>query len=232
MNSETKFFGGIILVTLVIVGGAIFFLSQPPAPLQRADESLLVRQDSPKISTDSARLTLVEFGDYQCPACAVYHPMVNQLLEEYKDLLTFVFREFPLSGHQHADITARAAVAAGFQHKYWEMHTVLYEKQTEWSESKDIQADIINYAKDLGLDMEKFQNDLGSQEVKAFIDRDKQDGYTLGVNATPTFYFDGYKMQNPAGYADFKAIVEEALKNTMASEPTIGAEDAATSSAK
>lgn len=213
MNSETKVFGGIILVTLVLVGAAMFFLSKPPVPPTRADETLLVREDSPRISTDSARITFVEFGDYQCPACAAYEPIIKRLMDTYGEDLAFVFREFPLTGHQYADITARAAVAAGLQGKYWEMHDLLYGNQDEWSESADAKPIILGYAEKIGLDMEDFALDLDSDGVKAVVDRDRQDGLALGVNATPTFYLDGFKLENPAGYEEFDALVSQVLSD-------------------
>src|SRR5690242_4945568 len=123
MNSETKLFGGIILATLAIVGGAIFFLSRPTnTATQKADDKFLLGEHSYKISSPSATATLVEFGDYQCPACGAYHPVVQQVLKDFTGSLDYVFREYPLPMHPNAPIAAQAAQAAGLQGKYYEMH--------------------------------------------------------------------------------------------------------------
>ncbi len=213
MSDETKLFVGIIVATVAIIGGALFFLSgnSSAGTPQKADMSLLIRPDSYKISTTSATVTLVEFGDYQCPACGAYHPLVKQVLSDFKSSLTYVFREFPLPMHPNAPIAADAAQAAGKQGKYWEMHNMLYEKQAEWSEGTDARKYILGYAKDIGLDVPTFTKDLDSAEIKNIVDRDTQDGNSLGVNATPTFYLDGIKLENPGSLADFEALVKAAI---------------------
>ncbi len=221
MNDETKLFGGIILATVAIIGGALFFLSggNGSSNALKADPTLLIRSDSPKISTSSATVTMVEFGDYQCPACGAYHPVVQQVLSDFKGSLNFVFREFPLPMHPNAPIGAAAAVAAGKQGKYWEMHDALYTKQTDWSEGTDARAKILGYAKDISLDVVQFTKDLDSAEVKSFVDRDTQDANALGVNETPTFYLDGVKLTNPASVADFEAIIKAEIQK--APKPSI-----------
>lgn len=220
MNDETKLFGGIILATLVIVGVAVFFLSQPVAPPKPVDEKLLIRDDSPRTSTASAAISLVEFGDYQCPACGAYSPFVKKILENFKDSVTFVFREYPLSIHPNAAITSQAAVAAGKQGKYWEMHDMLYEKQAQWSESGTAKELLLGYAKDIGLDVPQFAKDLESAEVKEAVQAGIRDGNALGINATPTFYLDRLKITNPTNYVEFETLVKQALANAQKSATT------------
>jgi len=212
MNDETKLFGGIIVATLAIVGIAVFFLSRPAAPPKPVDENLLIRSDSPRTSTSSAAITLVEFGDYQCPACGVYDSMVKKIVEEYKDSVNFVFREYPLPNHKNAMITAQAAVASGKQGKYWEMHDVLYARQEEWSQSEKAKELIRKYAKELELDMDVFSQDLESEEVKKVVQAGIQDGKALGVNSTPSFFLDRIKITNPANYEDFETLIQEAIQ--------------------
>lgn len=220
MSDETKLFLGIIVATVAIIGGALFFLSGTSKPtVQKADSVLLIRPDSYRLSTSSATVTLVEFGDYQCPACSAYHPVVKQLILDFKDSLTFVFREFPLSIHPNGSIAALAAQSAGKQGKYWEMHNVLYEKQAEWSLGTDARKFILGYAKDIGLDVGQFTKDLDSVEIKNIVDRDTQDGNSLGVNATPTFYLNGEKLDNPGNLADFESLVKAAINK--APKPSI-----------
>jgi protein-disulfide isomerase len=222
MNDETKLFIGIIIATVAIVGGAMFFLSGPGAATkaQKVDEKILIRDDSPKMFSPSATVTLVEFGDYQCPACGAYHTVVKQVLSDFQGSVNFVFRAFPLSIHSNANIASYAALSAGKQGKYWQMHNILYEKQSEWSTGTDARAKIMGYAKDLGLNIEQFTKDIDSSEVKALVDRDVQDGDTLAVNATPTFYVNAEKIENPASLAEFESIIKAAIeKNPKPTAP-------------
>lgn len=191
----------------------MFFLSGPGSATkaQKVDEKILMRDDSPKMSSPSATVTLVEFGDYQCPACGAYHTVVKQVLSDFAGSVNFVFRAYPLSIHSNANIASYAALAAGKQGKYWPMHEALYEKQSEWSTGTDARAKIMEYAKGMGLNMEKFTKDIDSDEVKSFVERDVRDGDTLGINATPTFFINAEKIENPASLADFESLIKAAI---------------------
>lgn len=219
MNSETKLFVGILVATAAIIGAAAFFFSGQ-STAQKVDSKLLVRDDSYKTGTGSA-VMLVEFGDYQCPACGAYHPLLKQVLKDFAGQLTFVFREFPLPMHPNAPLAAQAAQAAGLQGKYWEMHDVLYEKQSQWSQSANARDIFTQYAKDIGLDTAKFAKDIDSDVVKNRVTADTNDGNTLGVNATPTFYINSEKIQNPGSLADFETLIKAAI--LKAPKPSISA---------
>lgn len=218
MKKEGIILGLIGLVTVVIVVGAALLLSQPKeASTQNAtviDKGLLLgpEKDRQAIGSPSAKVTIVEFADYQCPACRLAHPVVEQILEEYKDRVYFVFRNFPLPMHQNAVLAATAAQAAGAQGKYWEMYTSLYENQEEWGESSKAKDLIKSYAEDLGLDTGKFATDLDSQIGKAIIEKDQDDGYKLGVNSTPTFYINGDKLAGVIDYDAFKKELDKRLQ--------------------
>ena len=199
----------------IIIGGVFLFSKSPAQKTSRkADNELLVRPDSEKIGSPEARLTLVEFGDYQCPACGDYHPMIKQLLSEFNGKVKFVFRNFPLSQHANAKISSYAAEAAGLQGKFEEMHNKIYETQGDWSNSADAKNIFIGYAKDLGLDVEKFKKDIDSDAVKQKVDRDTGDGLALRINETPTFYLDGIKQILIGRYDDLKKAVESELGKT------------------
>lgn len=210
MNSETKLFGGIILVTLCMVIGAAFVFSRPTTT-PPVDTTLLVKEDSYTTSSASAAVTLVDFGDYQCPACGAYHAVVKQLEAKYKDSLRVVFRHFPLDMHPNAVPAAMAAEAAGKQGKFWEMHNKLYESQTEWSDEKNTEDIFLTYAKNMGMDVDQFKKDLTNKELQERIDRDVVDANILKINATPTFYVNNVKISNPASLADFEAIIQSAI---------------------
>lgn len=219
MNSETKLFSGIILVTIVIIIGAAFVFSRP-TNTPPADPKLLMADDSYTSSTASAAITLVSFSDFQCPACGAYHAVVKQLQSKYKDSLKVVFRHFPLNIHPNAVPAAIAAEAAGKQGKFWEMHDTLYEKQAEWSDEKKATDMFINYAKELGLDEEMFKKDLTDPTIQKKINRDVQNGNALGINSTPSFYINNVKIANPASFADFDALIQSAQEKTSSSSAT------------
>ena len=210
MKGETKLFLGIIIGTIVIVGIGIALLSK--ASSTKVDSSLLIRADSNKIATPSATVTLVEFSDFQCSACAIYYQMVSRVINEFKDNMTFVYRNFPLTDlHPNATLAAYAAEAAGLQGKYWEMHDFLFTKQSEWSASTSPRDIFAQYAESLGMNVDQFKKDIDSDAVKNRIAVDVMDGNTLGINATPTFYLNNQKIDNPASLADFETVVKKAM---------------------
>ncbi|MEI6228427.1 MAG: DsbA family protein [Candidatus Saccharibacteria bacterium] len=144
-----------------------------------------------------SKITLLEYGDFQCPPCAQASPIAKNISEIYKDKIRFVFRNFPItSAHANAKTAAAVAEAAGLQGKYWEMHDKIYEGQTKWSNlGINERADFFtNYAKDLGLDVTKFTADIASKSVGDKISYDYAVGQKTGVEGTPTFYLNGKKI--------------------------------------
>jgi protein-disulfide isomerase len=222
MRKEGIILVGIGLITLLIVVGAAFLLSGPSTPStpqgegKVSDTQLLLGPEQERMSegTPSAKVTMVEFGDFQCPACGAAHPIVKQIVSEYKDRVYFIFRNFPLPMHPNAPLAAQAAYAAGIQGKFWEMHDKLYESQDEWAEKSGGPAKetIVGYAKDLGLDLAKFNDDLNKNVGNAKIQKDQNDGYQLGVNSTPTFYINGTKFAAVMTYDQLKKEIDDRLK--------------------
>lgn len=197
-----------IIIGIIILVGVLFVLlnifNKKPAPVP-------VSQNVKGEATISA--TLVEYSDFQCPACAAYYPVIKQINKDFGDKLRFVYRYFPLRNiHKNAEISSIAAEAAARQNKFWEMHDLLFENQTEWSNLQDPRGKFKEYAKFIGLDMEKFQNDLNSKEVKDKVEADYQNGLSLKVNATPTFFLNDQKITNPRTYEEFKIKIEEVLQ--------------------
>lgn len=217
MSLDNKILIGVTVATVAILVGAVFiFGNQKPAGLgPKADSALLVRSDSYQISSESAKISMVEFSDYQCPACASYYPMVKQATLAYTGKLNFVYRNFPLSQHQNARLSAQAALAAGKQNKFWEMHDMLFTNQAKWSEQGSARDIFVGYAQSLGLNTDTFKKDLDAKDIADTIDRDLADGTTLGIDSTPTFYLDGVKLNNPAGLADFKSLIDAAIKKVQ-----------------
>ena len=135
----------------------------------------------------SGAITLVEYGDFECPYCRRAHPLVKRLLKEKGNELHFVFRNFPLRKiHPHAYMSAIAAEAAGKQGKFWEMHDLIFENQNKLS--KDY---LLSLADDMGLDLAQFAIDSKSEAILSKIERDFDSGIRSGVNGTPTFFLNG-----------------------------------------
>lgn len=159
------------------------------------------------------QVTLTEYSDYQCPACAAYHPLVEKLKEDFGNQLEVEYRYFPLNSHQFAFLAARAAEAAKNQDKFHEMHNMLFNNQQRWSSSGNPQALFINYAREIGLDVEQFKSELNDAETQRSVVEEKKKGQDLGVNATPTFFINGQKVeQSPRSYEEFKALVQSKLE--------------------
>lgn len=159
-----------------------------------------------------SKVVLTEYGDFQCPACASYFPIVNALVKEYIDKIYFVYRDFPLiNAHQNAHISARAAYAANKQNKYWEMYDLLYENQTDWATSTNAESIFVGYAGKIGIDINKFKSDLNSDEAKKFVDEALGNATSLGINSTPSFFINGSKIDNPNSFDDFKKLIDNEL---------------------
>jgi protein-disulfide isomerase len=167
--------------------------------------------DQTKGNSES-KVLLVEYSDFQCPACGRYYPLLKQLNQELGDQIQFVYRHFPLKQtHKNAEPAAFAAEAAGKQGKFWEMHDLIFEGQKDWSEKRNAKETFAEYAQSLNLDMERFKTDVESKEIKNKVRNDYSSGIKAGVNSTPTLFLNGKKLQNPRGYEELKQLVEEAM---------------------
>lgn len=217
IKRNLAFWGVSIGTIILIIGGVFLFSRGGENNTERISDSILVSSDSQKTggiidgvyqpASPSAKVTIVEFADYQCPACAAYNPITQKLLTDFTGKVNFVYRNFPLSQHKNANISAYAAEAAGLSGKFWEMHDALYTNQAEWVDSDVAGEMFIKYAKDLGLDIDKFKTDIDSSTVKDKVSKDLNDGASAGINATPTYFVNGVKLQNPGSYEDFKKAV-------------------------
>jgi hypothetical protein len=143
-------------------------------------------EDSPVRGAPMAKVTIVEFSDFQCPHCGAAHPELVRVLREFEGRVRLVYKYFPLSSHTRAVPAARAAEAARAQGKFWEMHDLLFEHQRDLEDS-----DIRKYATQIGLDLERFERDWTSDATAARVDADRQLGQRLGIEATPSFFVDG-----------------------------------------
>jgi protein-disulfide isomerase len=166
-------------------------------------------------------VTLVEYGDFQCPVCALYEPTIQQVVEKYKSDIKFQFRHFPLQQiHANAFAASRAAEAAGLQGKFWEMHDQLYANQDAWSTASDPVSIFSDYAKTLELNTQQFKTDFTSKTVNNAINADIDAGNDLKVSGTPSFFLNGKQIElkqivgedNAPSVDKFSVIIDEALK--------------------
>jgi protein-disulfide isomerase len=143
-------------------------------------------EDSPGKGSPGAPVVLVEFADFQCPACRAARPIVEEALKKHDGQARLVFKNFPLSIHQYGEKLARAARAAQNQGKFWEMYAALFDNQERISPPV-----IDELAKGLGLDMAKFQKDMESEAVADAVSRDRKQGERLDIQSTPTIFING-----------------------------------------
>ena len=161
-----------------------------------------------------SKITLIEYSDFQCPACVSYYPIIKQVIDSYGDKLVFAYRHFPLSQHKNAELAAITAEAAGRQGKFWEMHDAIFNNQKEWSENSNAKELFIKYAGDISLNIEQLKSDMTSEELKNKVKSDLNSGISAGVNSTPTFFLNGKKI-SPQSYEDFKNIIEQSNSSNL-----------------
>lgn len=163
--------------------------------------------------SNDARVTLVQYGDYECPYCGETYPIVKSIQKKMGGDLRFIFRNFPLTeSHPHALAAAQAAEAAGLQGRFWEMHDLLYENQDTLEDR-----DLLAFAGRLKLDIDKFKHAFSSDEVTTKIQEDFSGGIRSGVNGTPTFFINGVRHDDSYEYGDLLSALQEQLEPTRES---------------
>ena len=214
MSSDRKIVGSIIFFTIAIVG-VIMVLGGESSPSGTTSSPTgtgeVVRNSSQSRGPETAKVTLVEFSDFQCPACGAEYPVLEKIVAEYNDRIRFVYRHFPLAMHANAEIAALASEAAGDQGKFWEMHHKLFEGQSQWSVASDPKQIFVAYAREIGLNEDKFRNDLSDAKIKDRVVTDMNDAELLGVDRTPTLYLNGQKITGGLDYATLKPMIDQAL---------------------
>jgi protein-disulfide isomerase len=171
-----------------------------------------VSADDHRAGSDDAPVTLVEYGDYECPYCGAAHPIVQEIQRVLGRNLRFVFRNLPLAQiHPHAQHAAEAAEAAGAQGEFWGMHDLLFENQDALEDP-----DLLRYAAALGLDGERFAKELSSGVYSDRVRRDFRSGVKSGVNGTPTFFINGVRHDAPWDLPTLRAAIEGAAAATPA----------------
>jgi len=205
----------LLILALCIVGlGAIFWFTREEANAPGdSGSNPSVQSSKHTYGSGGGNVTLIEYGDFECPACGAYYPIVKTIKEKYKDDITFQFRHFPLVQiHQNAFAASRAAEAAGMQNKFWEMHDLIYEQQTTWKTNSSPYAYFEGLAGQLGLNVTKFKTDYSSSVVNNVINADIKEGKSVGADSTPTFVLNGKKIdKNPATQEAFEKLIDDAI---------------------
>lgn len=203
-------------------------ISQKPAAKEEAQNkpqaqptsAVLGEQDRSKIEagsaasrgSENAKVTIVEFSDFQCPYCANYSTTTyNQIKKEYGDKIRYIFRDFPLGFHPFAQKAAEAARCAGDQSKFWEMHDLLFAKNSEWSAEKSVDGTFVIYAGQIGADKAKFKECLASGKFAQAVKDDVALGSTVGVSGTPSFFINGQMLVGAQSFESFKTIIDKEL---------------------
>ncbi len=219
MRSKSVLTWGIVIVAVVgIVYGLIELAKTSPTNQggAQAGTGLI----PPIASSDwtegdpNATTTLIEYGDFECPVCAVYAPVLDQLMKDFNGKIYFAYRYFPLETiHPNAALSAAAAEAAGAQGKFWQMHDLLFQDQNTWSGESpaDAEKTFETYASQLGLNAGQFSADMNSATTTSKIQGDYENDLKMGLTYTPTFIVNGKIIQNPTSYDAFKQIIQQSL---------------------
>lgn len=202
----------IILVVIVVGFMAAVFLSK-----NAGTDTASSTGSSNVYGNSESKVTLTEYVDFQCEACYAFYPTVKEVKEKYKDTVKFEIKYFPIAAsHANALAAAATAQAAAKQGKFFEMHDMLFERQKSWENNdSDRNAVFESYAKEIGLDIEKYNIDLASTETKAIINADLAEVKKLGGDGTPTFALNGKKIDNPDNSVEaISKVIDDALKST------------------
>ena len=175
-------------------------------PLAAEKLAKLVEGEPPAFGPKDAKVTIVEFSDFECPFCSRAAEATKKVKEKYGDKVRFVFRQFPLSFHSHAHVAAEASLAANAQGKFWEYHDKLFENQKGLERDK-----LEGYAKELGLDVAKFKKALDDKSFAATVDAELKLGEEVAVDGTPTMFLNGARVTNPTDFEAISKDIDKAL---------------------
>lgn len=162
----------------------------------------------------NAKATLVEYSDFQCPACETYYPIVKQLAQDFPNDLRVVYRHYPIRElHEHAQLAAQASEAADKQGKFWDMHDVLFNTQDSWKDEQNPGELFVKYAESIGLNADQFRTDMNSDAAKQAVNDDASSGDRAGVKGTPAFFLNGKQIQ-VTSYDQFKQLISDTVGGT------------------
>lgn len=193
------------IIAVVLFGGSFWYAS---ISAEKNNEGIEITPNT--IGNSEATVTLVEYSDLQCPACASFAPAVKEIVELHGENISFEYKHFPLPIHPHAIQAAMAAEAAGQQDKFFEYHDLLFENQQVWAQSVAPQATFLQYADELGIDIDTFKRHMNSSLIRDHIQSQFNEGRELGITGTPTFFLNGERMQIQT-FQDFAVQIGQAV---------------------
>ncbi|HKP46900.1 MAG TPA: thioredoxin domain-containing protein [Pyrinomonadaceae bacterium] len=192
MNNHRPFLIIAFVLLVTAAGSALLLRSNDSS--HRSDDGPVATNTNQ--SSETKTVTLEEFGDYQCPACAQLHPTLKKLKQEYGEKLSFIFRNLPLTAvHKNAMLAAQAAEAARMQNHFWEMHDLLYERQERWKDDINPRPIFVKFAEELGLNTWEFSRNLNDKQVQMRIEADMDSATEKGINGTPTILINGRQLR-------------------------------------
>lgn len=200
----------IIIFCVVVLVAGVYWAVRSAGPSGPTDSG---PDADPVKGSESAKVTIEEFSDFECPACQAAVAPLEQLVDTYPNDIKLTFNDYPLSIHKNSRPAAEAAQCAFAQGKFWEYHDLLFNNQDAWSGlgSSDLRARLISYARDLNLDESKFTACFDNRETKADIDRDVSQANSRRVSSTPTFFVNGEKVVGALSFDQWKAKIEPLL---------------------
>ena len=205
----------IILLAIVVAAAAAVYLSRQPNPVTETSAAPVLdnKGGGHFRGPEKAAITLVEFGDYQCPSCGAYHPVVKELMNRYPQQVRLEFHHYPLiSIHPNAMAASLAVEAAGEQGKYWEMHDLIFEHQEEWSANPNPESQFLALASRIGLNANAFMQAVRSPQLQDRVLQDVVRAREAKIEAVPTFFIDGERIHVTLSVGAFVEIIEARLR--------------------
>ena len=247
-NTPMLIIGAVLIIAAI--GGWWFYSSSKQAPATNANRATNAAntaktsqipanapqgaQPPNQSGSPTAAVTLEEFADFQCPHCATKHPIMNEIKSMYGTRIHFIFRNFPLQGHDKSYDAAVAAEAAGMQGKFWEMQNLLFSNQQAWTAAPTYKQIWKDYAQKIGLDIDRWENDMAGIAAKSRVDSDMERAKAIGVNSTPTLYIDGVAVdfERDFNLDSLKYLIDMELQKADAQKQVANTPAANTSNSK
>jgi len=195
--------GFIIATIIIIVVGVLLFVKDAP---NNNSQKTLINSNTHTKGAKDGKVLIVEFSDFECPACIYAEEIVGKVMDKYSNKVKFAYRHYPLPMHQYSRKAAQAAEAAAIQGKFWEMKSIIFKNNSSLKPD-----DLIKYAKDIGLDIDQFKKDQESDKIKEIIENDIKAAQDLGVEGTPTFFINEEKIFGVPSFEEFQNLIEKNL---------------------
>lgn len=190
MKKAKYFLTGVILTGLLTAGILLIQKSRPPVVFSNIESGT----DSKSKGPLEAPVRIVEYSDFQCPACRMAEPVITKIMSDYPGKVYFVFRHFPLSGHRWSAMAHQAVECANREGKFWPYHDRVYAQQAQWAAMANPSEAFLSYAKELGMSIDAFASCMANEKVRSEIMEEKQKGEALKVESTPTFFVNGERV--------------------------------------